>query len=261
MEDSSKDDTFTMSKSTFYLVVIGLLVVLLFFSIITQGFGIVKPTPVVVPTTNGTLANPTPTPTPSSGVTASAKLKEYAQKIGLDTAKFNTCLDTLKYSKEIQKDFSDGLALGIQGTPSFMIGKRDGAPQTLVGAQPYSVFKAAIEAELANTNQTNVTTKTSSFAGDDPKLGLDSAPILIIEFSDFQCPFCERFYSGAYQNIQTDYVKTGKVQIVYRDFPLSNIHPKAELGAEAANCAFEQGKFEEMHNMLFQNQNEWSSLN
>ncbi|MEK6981937.1 MAG: thioredoxin domain-containing protein [Candidatus Micrarchaeota archaeon] len=211
--------------------------------------------------TNVTVAPNTPTiipNTPPANIVKS-KLKQYASSIGLDTQKFNICLDTSKYSNEIQKDFSDGLALGIQGVPSFMIGRRDGTPQTLVGAQPYSAFQAAIEAELAN-NKVNSNIKTSSFVDDDPYIGSYNAPILIIEFCDFQSPFCSRFYTGAYRMIVSNYVDTGQVQIIYRDFPLTNIDPNAQIAAEAAQCAFEQGKFKEMHDLLFINQSEWSNL-
>jgi protein-disulfide isomerase len=73
-----------------------------------------------------------------------ASLKSYAASLGLDTATFNQCLDSDKYMSEVQKDEQDGIAAGVQGTPSFFI---NGMP--LTGAQPYSVFQAAIESALA----------------------------------------------------------------------------------------------------------------
>jgi protein-disulfide isomerase len=96
---------------------------------------------------------------------------------------------------------------------------------------------------------------------DDPIIGSPDAPVTIIEFSDFQCPFCAAFFSETLPTIKTDYIDTEKVRMVYRDFPLSNIHPHAEEAAEAANCASEQGKFWEYHDLLFQNQQIWASGN
>ncbi len=89
----------------------------------------------------------------------------------------------------------------------------------------------------------------------DPVLGSKNAPITIVEYSDFQCPFCERAYSGAIASFkQSDYFKSGKVNLVYKEFPLNSIHPFAQKAAEAAECANRQGKFWEYHNMLFENQ-------
>ena len=96
---------------------------------------------------------------------------------------------------------------------------------------------------------------------DDPFLGSPEAPITIIEFSDFECPFCKRFFDGTLKDIITNYVDTGKVKYVLRDFPLSGIHPNAEIAAEAANCANEQDKYWEFHDLLFENQEDWVSGN
>jgi protein-disulfide isomerase len=93
---------------------------------------------------------------------------------------------------------------------------------------------------------------------DDPVKGSKNAPITIVEFSDFQCPFCARFYAQTLPSIEENYIKTGKVKFIYRDFPL-NFHQYAQKAAEAAECADEQGKFWEYHDILFQKQSEWSS--
>ncbi len=85
---------------------------------------------------------------------------------------------------------------------------------------------------------------------DDSVKGDPSAPVTIIEFSDYECPFCARFYSGALQQIETEYIDTGKVKMVFRDFPLS-FHENAQKAAEAAELAGEQGKYWEMHDKLF----------
>lgn len=95
-------------------------------------------------------------------------------------------------------------------------------------------------------------------ADDDPFLGNKNAKVTVIEFSDFQCPFCQRAYSDAVTGIKRDYANTGKVKLVYRDFPLS-FHQEAQPAAEAAQCANEQGKFWEYHDKLFENQGQLSS--
>lgn len=92
---------------------------------------------------------------------------------------------------------------------------------------------------------------------DDPRLGKDNAKIMIIEFTDYQCPFCKDYFEHAFQDIRKNYVDTGKIQYVLRDFPL-DIHPQAVRAAEVASCAGEQGKYWEMHDTLFTEQDSWS---
>ncbi|MBS1267215.1 MAG: hypothetical protein MAG795_01187 [Candidatus Woesearchaeota archaeon] len=86
---------------------------------------------------------------------------------------------------------------------------------------------------------------------DDAVKGDENALVTIVEWSDFECPFCARFYSQTLPQIQKDYIDTGKVKFIYRDFPL-NFHANAQKAAEAAECAGEQGKYWEMHDKLFE---------
>ena len=97
-------------------------------------------------------------------------------------------------------------------------------------------------------------------ADDDPIMGNPNAPITIIEFSDFQCPFCARFHTQTLPLILEEYIDQGKVKLVFRDFPIQSIHPNALPASIAAECANEQSKFREMHDMLFEKQNEWNKL-
>src|SRR6266704_659322 len=87
-----------------------------------------------------------------------------------------------------------------------------------------------------------------------PSLGDEKAPIAIVEFSDYQCPYCGRHANTVLPQIIKDYVSTGKVRYIVRDVPIEAIHPQAFKAAEAAHCAGDQGKFWEMHDRLFQNQ-------
>ena len=109
------------------------------------------------------------------------------------------------------------------------------------------------------SNQPVVELKIS--ADNDPIIGNSNAPITIIEFSDFQCPFCAKFHIQTLPKIMEEYIKEGKVKLVFRDFPIQSIHSNALLASVAAECANEQGKFKEMHDKLFENQNEWNNKN
>src|SRR3989344_4465459 len=77
---------------------------------------------------------------------------------------------------------------------------------------------------------------------DDSIRGDKDAPVTIVEWSDFECPFCARFFEQTLPSIEEEYIKTGKVKLIYRDFPLS-FHTNAQKAAEAAECAGEQGKY------------------
>ena len=84
---------------------------------------------------------------------------------------------------------------------------------------------------------------------DDPAIGPEGAAITIVEFSDYECPYCRSWHSEVFAKLMEEYPQ--QVRLVYRDFPLSSIHANAVPAAEAANCANEQGKFWPFHNKLF----------
>ena len=84
--------------------------------------------------------------------------------------------------------------------------------------------------------------------------GSDKAKLTLVEFSDFQCPYCGKYSRETFSQIEHDYVDTGKIRYVFRHFPLARIHPMAQKAAEAAECARLQGKFWDLHTRLFANQ-------
>ena len=94
---------------------------------------------------------------------------------------------------------------------------------------------------------------------DDLFKGEKNAKVTLIEFADYQCPFCARFYRETLPQIEEDYIFTGKVKFFFRNFPLERSHPQAFKAAVAANCAGEQGKFWAMHQRLFTHQDELGS--
>jgi protein-disulfide isomerase len=89
-----------------------------------------------------------------------------------------------------------------------------------------------------------------------PARGDARALVTLVEFTDYQCPFCSRHFRQTWPQLERDYVGTGKVRLVLRDMPIEAIHPLAFKAAEATSCAAEQGKFWEMHDRLFTNQSQ-----
>jgi protein-disulfide isomerase len=86
-----------------------------------------------------------------------------------------------------------------------------------------------------------------------PILGNRDARVVLLEFSDFECPFCGRFSNNILPEIKANYVNTGKVSIAFRHLPLDRIHSRARGAAEAAECASRQGKFWPFHDLMFSN--------
>jgi protein-disulfide isomerase len=173
---------------------------------------------------------------------------KYAEELGLDVESFSRCIDTRKYKSKVDRDLNEGLKLGVRGTPTFIINGK-----LISGTKPFSVFKQEIDAILGVEPTPTPEPAASSIVHE---IGPADAKVTIIEYSDYQCPFCKRFYDETFKRILEAY--PNDVKIVFKDFPLS-FHQMAYPAAEAAECAGAQGKYWEYHDKLFENQQEWVS--
>ncbi|MBI2029823.1 thioredoxin domain-containing protein [Candidatus Gottesmanbacteria bacterium] len=187
-------------------------------------------------------------------------LKKYAKDLKLNTKEFNSCLDDSEKKDLVLAELSEGESFGIQGTPGFFMNGH-----LIPGALPFDIFKQVIDYELSTGFDSGKTltaeiknlvdqgyvsaNKLQVNIGSSPSTGLDNAPITLIEYSDFECPYCIR----AYPTVKEVLKQYGdKIKFSYKNFPLSSIHPNAQKAAEAAACASEQGKFWEYHDKLFE---------
>lgn len=84
-----------------------------------------------------------------------------------------------------------------------------------------------------------------------PAIGPEDAVVTLVEFSDYECPFCVRHFALTMPEIMAKYIRPGRIRYVFKDFPIDQLHPEAIRGHEAARCAGEQGKFWEMHGKMF----------
>lgn len=172
-------------------------------------------------------------------------IENLVKDIGVDTKKFNKCLDNNDYKKEIEKDIADGQEVGISGTPGFIIGNLDDKGNVkgviIAGAYPFSEFEDKIETYLkGNKPEGEGMEEVTVSIDDDPIQGdKKKAKVALVEFSDYECPFCQKFHKETLDEITQKYVDTGKIIHVYRDFPLSFHEPKASEAAVAANCVKE----------------------
>jgi protein-disulfide isomerase len=107
---------------------------------------------------------------------------------------------------------------------------------------------------LVQDTSTSPASHVHTSVADAPLLGRADAPVTLVEFSDYQCPYCRMFFWETFPTLKREYIDTGKLRYVFRDYPLDQMHPQARKAAEAAHCAGEQGRYWEMHDLLFQNQ-------
>src|SRR3990172_7467474 len=150
-----------------------------------------------------------------------------------------------------------GLAAGylFWGRPtSLPAGTVAEVPAASVASGPGPATAAAVEAASptarppSGTEETEIT-RYPVPVDDDPFFGPANAPVTIIEFSDYQCPYCKRWHAETYPRLLEEYA--GRIRIVYHHFPLHTIHAEARPAAIAANCAGKQNKYWEFHNLLF----------
>ena len=191
----------------------------------------------------------------------------FAAEIGLKAADFEKCLSVERYIGNINSDVDLGAANGVSATPSFLIND-----QLFVGAQPTEVFLAAVDlvsnggrlpgAIAENPQPAPALAPTPAVISNEfaAELGDPSAPVRIVEFTDYQCPFCYRHFLETMPQIIAELVESGRVYYQIKDLPLEQLHPNARVAAAAARCGGDQGDYWAMHDALFDNQSEWAPL-
>ena len=207
-----------------------------------------------------------------------AKYEEWAKQIGLNVDQWKKDKESAEVAAVISKDASYGQSVGADGTPSFFINGK-----FISGAMPFDTFKSVIDDQIKKADEAlkkgvkheelyktlmaeNVKAagaaapagapaadaKVDVQVGNAPVLGAKNAPVTVVIWSDFQCPYCSRV-EPTLKQVMDEY--KGKVKLVWKNQPLS-FHPNAMPAAEAAMAAYEQGndKFWAMHDKLFANQ-------
>ncbi len=205
---------------------------------------------------------------------------ELASDIGIDVDAFNACMDSDETVPLIDAGVADAREAGFSGTPSFqLVSEASGDAYSLVGAQPYEQFATYIDAIAAGEAPA---APAAAEAGDpeipfwataeglapdpdnpgytmagDAYRGNTDAEVVVVEFSDFQCPYCRRHTEETQPILDEQFVDTDQVMWVFKHFPL-DIHPQAPMAGAAAECAGAQGLFWEMEELLFANTQSWS---
>jgi protein-disulfide isomerase len=204
-------------------------------------------------------------------------LEDVAEQVGADLDSYRTCVESGRSAAAVERSITEARSLGFSATPSFqIIDNRTGETYQLVGAQPIGVFTTALDAVLAGGSPPTTAAppppelpywlsaeglspdpdRPGYTLGGDAYRGDPEAGIVVVEVSDFQCPFCQRHIVETQPTLDEAYVDTGRILWVFKHLPLP-IHPQAVDAAVAAECAGDQGAFWPMHDLLFATVDRW----
>jgi len=203
--------------------------------------------------------------------TLAAAFRAYGAQAGIDDTQFVACLADKANAELVNSHLLRGGGLGVDGTPTFFINNK-----RVVGDQPWAIFEEVINAELAGSPKSldGYSAAVKALAAKTPPQfeilasraditgahieGDANAPVMVAEYSDFQCPFCKRWVESSLPKLRAR-EKDG-VALAFLHFPIVQIHPNAGYASLAAACAGRQGKFWPMHDLLFARQTEWQKL-
>jgi protein-disulfide isomerase len=201
---------------------------------------------------------------------------------GADSDLYEECVTSGAARAQIERSVAEAQNLGFSGTPSFrFVNPALPDAYNLIGAQPYEQFANYIEAIAAGSPPAANQQAQQEGDGDipvwatseglkanpdqpgrtvtgDEYMGDLEASVVVIEFSDFQCPYCSKHVAETEPTLRKTFIEDGRVLWVFKHFPLTNIHPQAFAASVAAECAGDQGKFWEMHDKLFSDPSLWS---
>lgn len=244
-----------------------LMAIAIFFGLRSQTTSLVSANNGGSTVTTGSTTTAEDTPALDADGTQVDKLVSLAESIKIDGSDFRVCLEAERFASEIKADTADANAIGITGTPGFVVGRKQSDDTVtgvmISGAYPYTTFSAALDYYLGGNTEAPtslpelpaVKVATTSM-DDDPVLGNSNSDVVIVEFSDYECPYCQRHFNQTLPDIKSNYLDTNKAALVYRDLPLPFHDPNASLAANAGECIQElagDAKYYEFHDTYFKN--------
>ena len=205
-------------------------------------------------------------------------LESVAGELGADLDAYRTCIDSGRTAEAVERSVAEVRSLGFSATPSFQIvDNRTGETYPIVGAQPIEVFTSTLDAVIAGRPPPTTAPppppqlpfwlseeglapnpdRPGYTLGGDPYKGDPDAVLVVVEVSDFQCPFCQRHTLETQPTLDEAYVAGGRILWVFKHLPLP-MHPQAVDAAVASECAGDQESFWPMHDLLFDSVDRWA---
>jgi len=170
-----------------------------------------------------------------------AVVEDLLKSLDVDAKDLAACVADEETAALVQADYEEGIAAGVRGTPySLVVDTQTGVTIPVTGGQPFENFQVLIDAILTDSPEladASIESSISTNTADDYLRGPSDARILVIEFSDIECPFCARFHDTMKEALET---YPEDIQWAYRHFPLDQIHPNARKAAATVECIGQQ---------------------
>lgn len=251
-------------------------IISVFIGLVAGGFGgfvagTMTASPADAPAETDSAADPGTASADASGDQAPKEVfRQISNDLDLDTEKVMGCYQDSS-NEEAMEDRNNAVKnLGNFGTPTFFVGNRETGFVKINGAQPLPRFEEAFKT-VRSDDPGNLTSLEGIELEGEPSKGQEDAPIKVVEYNEFGCPFCAEWNGfdasprtpinqlQIADSLENQYIDTGEVQLISKDYPVPQLHPNGPMAHKAANCVYEheQDSYWEFHDQLFQNRDKW----
>lgn len=196
--------------------------------------------------------------------------RQISNDLELDTERVMQCYENSSNDEAIQDRDNAVRNLGGLGTPSFFVGNREKGFIKISGAQTLPRFEEAI-GRIQNGSVENATSLEGIELEGEPSKGSPNAPVKVVEYNEFGCPFCAEWNGfdassrvpidrlQIADSLESQYVESGEVQLISKDYPAPRLHPNGPMAHKAANCVYrhEEDSYWEFHDRIFENRDRW----
>lgn len=194
----------------------------------------------------GTAKNEQNSPTPVTPSKQKSSMEDLVKRAGVDMGDFTKCFEAGETLSSVQEDIDNAIATGGRGTPWGIVIGPGGKKYPLNGAVPQQEIERLVELAKSESGSAPEQTEEAKMleevnpvtSEDNVKGDVENAKVTIVEYSDFDCPFCTRFHATM-NSVFAKY--NGEVAWVYRHFPLEQLHPNAKAVAVASECVAKLG--------------------
>ncbi|QGA80698.1 thioredoxin domain-containing protein [Candidatus Nanohalobium constans] len=206
----------------------------------------------------------------STGQTPEETFRQISNDLELDTDKVMQCYQESDNEEALEDRNTAAQKLGGFGTPTFFVGNQEKGFVKITGAQPLSRFEQAFKT-VRSDSPGNLTTLDGIELEGEPSKGDENASIKVVEYNEFGCPFCAEWQGidasgrtpidkmNIASNLESQYIDTGEVEFISKDYPVPQLHPNGPMAHQAANCVYEheQDSYWDFHDELFERRDQW----
>lgn len=208
----------------------------------------------------------------SGSQTPEDTFRQISNDLDLDTDTVMQCYQESDNEEAIEDRNNAVSNLGQFGTPTFFVGNREKGFVKITGAQPLSRFEEAFKTvENAESSDTEMVSLEGIELEGEPSKGYENASIKVVEYNEFGCPFCAEWQGidasgrtpidrmNIADSLESQYIDTGEVEFISKDYPVPQLHPNGPKAHQAANCVYEHEKdsYWDFHDELFERRDQW----